>query len=325
MRTVPGRSARKPSSIRRRARLVLLAGATLAGVAIAGCTLDDHDSASLAAESQPGDVVRLAQYNVQFLLPEGTPDQVIEMAEHFPDDPERASLIGQGMACRDIVSFNESSNDARRADIFAAMEAHAAGCGRPALVDGGARFFDFASGPDNSQTSPVLDDEIAIASRFPIIEVHSTIYGSCSDIDCLADKGALHARVWRGPGHPARDAIDVFATHLNDGDDGIQTQQLEQLKQFILQHRDPGIPVIVMGDFNIGGNDGQMSDPGSFYNATLMRKLREAIPDLVDLGAYRRRHRRRPGRSSRLHLRRQRPGPAHEQPDGLLRGQVPSR
>jgi hypothetical protein len=255
----------------------------LAGVialaAVSGCMPDDNGATSLATVALGSDVVRLAQYNVQFLLPEATPGHVFDAVDHFPDSAARASLIGQAMACMDIVSFNETSNNARREDIFAAMEASAAACDRPPLVDGRTRFFDFAHGPDNSQTSPVLDDEIAIASRFPIIEVNSTIYEDCSDIDCLADKGVLHVRVWRGPGHPAKDAMDVFTTHLNNGDEATLNKQLDHLAHFIEVHNDPDTPVVVMGDFNISDREGENSNP--LYNI-MFAKLDAVIPGPIE-------------------------------------------
>jgi endonuclease/exonuclease/phosphatase family metal-dependent hydrolase len=236
-----------------------------------------------ALPSSGGDTIAIAQYNTQFLFPAFVPTFVLEAFNHFPDSSERATLIGQVLACRDIVSLNEVSNDDRRADIFAAMEANAANCGRAPLVDGGTRFWDFFVGPHNSQTDPVLDDEIAIASRFPITQVHTLVYTDCTAEDCFADKGALHARLWRGPGHHGRDALDVFITHTNNGDNGVLTSQLEELKGFIQAHHDPEIPAIVMGDFNIAGNPSDVSDSNSLYN-TMINKLREALPNLQDMG-----------------------------------------
>lgn len=255
--------------------------AILLGVAIAWALILSPSHVVRAQESDP---ISIAHYNVQFLFPSWVPGFVLDAFDHFPDSSQRASLIGQVMACRDIVSFNEISNDDRRADIFASMEANAAACGgRAPLIDGGVRFWDFFSGPHNSQTSPVLDDEIAIASRFPIIQVHTLVYTDCSGVDCLADKGALHARLWRGPGHNGHDAIDVFNTHTNDGDTAVLQSQLEELKNFILARHDPELPIIIMGDFNISGNPSDVGSPTSLYS-TMINKLREAVPGLVDTG-----------------------------------------
>ena len=209
-------------------------------------------------ECEGFDTIRLAQYNVQFQFPELTPDLILDHFDHFPSSGERAARIGAAVACMDIVAFQETSNDLRREAIFSAMEANAAACpaGRGPLIDFGSRFFDFVDGPDNSQTDPVVDDELAIASRFPIIEVHSMVFTDCSfPRDCLADKGAIHARLWRGPGHPASDSIDVFVTHLDTGGD-IRPGQLNELAAFIQTYDDPDTPAVIMGDFNIRGNTG---------------------------------------------------------------------
>ena len=236
------------------------------------------------ADHGPGsDTISIAHYNVQFLFPDWVPQFVLDAFGHFPATTARASAIGAQLACRDIISFNEVSNDPRRDDIFAALEANAAACGKPALVDGGARFWNFYVGPDNSQTDPVLNDEIAIASRFPITHVHTLVYNDCAGFDCFADKGALHVRLWRGPGHHGRDAIDVFTTHMNDGEPSILLSQLDQLAAFIQAHHDPALPAIVMGDFNIPGNPDDVTNVDSLYN-DMLEKLRGPLPELVDTG-----------------------------------------
>ena len=230
------------------------------------------------------DIVLLAHYNVQFLLPNETPGFVFNLADHLEPSSERAQKIGAALACQDIVSLNETSNNERREEIISAMNSNAAACGRPALVDGGSRFFDSVDGPDNSQTDPVIDDEVTIVSRFPIIEVHSITYEDCSGIDCLADKGALHARVWRGPGHPASDSIDVFTTHLNNGEPDVLRKQLDVLAAFIQARNDPKTPVVVMGDFNIAGNPSDVANSASVYNE-ILTKLGAVVPGgLQDLG-----------------------------------------
>ena len=255
-------------------------GVLLGTIGIAA--LAPHES--LRAHHGPGsDTISIAHYNVQFLFPDWVPQFVLDAFGHFPATTERASAIGQQLACRDIISFNEVSNDPRRDDIFAALEANAAACGKPALVDGGSRFWNFFVGPDNSQTDPVLNDEIAIASRFPITHVHTLIYNDCAGVDCFADKGALHVRVWRGPGHHGRDAIDVFTTHMNDGEPSILLAQLDQLAAFIQAHHDPALPAIVMGDFNIPGNPDDLTNVDSLYN-DMLEKLRGPLPELVDTG-----------------------------------------
>ena len=263
---------------RRKCRRIAVAAAAAAGLILVG------PSSTARAQGGPADPLAIAHYNVQFLFPSFFPSFIFDAFDHFPPTTGRAELIGKTMACQDIVSFNEVSNDERRADLFAAMEANAAACGTPARIDGGARFWDFFVGPHNGQTNPVLDDEIAIASRFPIVQTHTLVYEDCSGVDCLADKGALHARVWRGSGFHGRDALDVFVTHSNDGDAAVLQAQFAELRDFIKANHDPEIPVVVMGDFNTNGNPGEVSNPSSLYN-TMIATLREAVPDLDDRGA----------------------------------------
>jgi endonuclease/exonuclease/phosphatase family metal-dependent hydrolase len=241
-----------------------------------------------AALQVPADGIHLEQSNVQFLFPEGTPDIAFDWKNHFPDSPERAWLIGKEAACMDIVAFEEISNNARRQDIFDSMEANAAACpdGRiPLINDGtGPRYFDIFVGPHNSQTSPILDDEVAIASRFPIIEVHQTVFEECSVVECWADKGVIHVKVWRGPGHPSSDTMDIFATHLEAEDDSKIPAQLDQLAAFIAEHHDPGIPVVIMGDFNINGNPEYVTDPNSLYSMMIGKISQVLDAPLVDAG-----------------------------------------
>jgi hypothetical protein len=156
--------------------LILLAGVIAAGLLL------PREARLRAGTSADSDTISITHYNVQFLLPSWLPDFVFEAVDppHLPNSSLRASLIGAELACQDIVSLNEVSNDDRRADILQSMEANAAACGEPALIDGGTRFWDFYAAPHTSQTDPIVDDEVAIASRFPIIQVHSIEYSSCT-------------------------------------------------------------------------------------------------------------------------------------------------
>ncbi len=245
---------------------------------ISGTVLGKLDEGFINLRSQlkdlPKDPIKVAHYNVMFLFPEYWPDTIFELLGHMPDNSTRAELIGKALACQDIVSLNEVSNNDRRQDIFNAMNAHASNCSsdndRPRLVTdihGNKTFFDFTDGPDNSQVSPIIDDEIAIASRFPIIEVHTTVYTESSGIDSFADKGVLHARVWRGSGNPAQDAMDVFTTHLQNEDEAVRSAQLDQLANFINTYNDPNTPAIIMGDFNINESDAQYQEMINKLNA----------------------------------------------------------
>jgi endonuclease/exonuclease/phosphatase family metal-dependent hydrolase len=115
------------------------------------------------------------QYNVQFLTPwdEG------EIPGHWPNTSERATAIGEALACFDMVALNETVNDTRRAQIIGTMQAKAPFC--PNFLSGdlslipdstsqiqqkdelaeqgdeisGQSFFNFVDGPDLTYT-PVI-------------------------------------------------------------------------------------------------------------------------------------------------------------------------
>ncbi|RIA45513.1 endonuclease/exonuclease/phosphatase family metal-dependent hydrolase [Hephaestia caeni] len=100
---------------------------------------------------------------------------------------------------------------------------------------------------------------LAILSRYPIVASRSEPFGSrrCAGIDCLSNKGVLHARI-HIPGVPQ--PVDLFNTHMNSqGASGVSPQrhraahhlQTAVLSDFIdrVAHRD--MPLILGGDFNM--------------------------------------------------------------------------
>lgn len=97
-----------------------------------------------------------------------------------------------------------------------------------------------------------------LLSRHPIIAWAQTLYRQCSGDDCLANKGALHARI-QPRGHPT--AVDVFLTHTQAAHPtvggttaGARTAvraQIQHLAAFIRASRDPLTPAILFGDFNV--------------------------------------------------------------------------
>ncbi|MGW3481949.1 endonuclease/exonuclease/phosphatase family protein [Rhodococcus indonesiensis] len=122
-----------------------------------------------------------------------------------------------------------------------------------------------AEGPDERDIEE--DGGLLILSRHPITEIRSTIFRSCTGVDCFANKGAVMVRVDPADGPP----FHVVGTHLQAGsaasgswptDAGVGTgakgkraAQLRHLDSWILGVRDPDLPVVVMGDFNIDVNE----------------------------------------------------------------------
>ncbi|MCR5873613.1 endonuclease/exonuclease/phosphatase family protein [Phenylobacterium sp. J426] len=104
---------------------------------------------------------------------------------------------------------------------------------------------------------------LAIASVYPIVDSQGEPFNrrGCAGLDCLSNKGALHARL-AIPGAPV--TLDVFNTHLNSrkasraprsrtlAAHAIQTAELHD---FIEERRDPALPAILGGDFNMRGSE----------------------------------------------------------------------
>lgn len=237
--------------------------------------------------------VRVVQYNVQFLFSPSLRTALEAFNEsvksHYPGTVRRAETIGSRpeIACADIVFLNETSADGLRDEIIRAMEK--VSCGKPFLIrreNGVHASFDVVHGPDLEQKTvsghiegiftgaAIIDDELTIISRFPIIETHALIFKDASGVNKFAAKGILHARLWRGGESHASDIIDAFATHLNTDHKQIQISQIDELVSFIRSHKDanPKTPIILAGDFNIDANNAR-----SLYK-TLLKKLNNDIP-----------------------------------------------
>jgi endonuclease/exonuclease/phosphatase family metal-dependent hydrolase len=106
---------------------------------------------------------------------------------------------------------------------------------------------------------PLLTGGLMVASRYPIVANGAEPFsrGACAGLDCLANKGALHARI-AIPGVP--DPIEVFDTHMNSREASraapartLAAHQLqgEELEAFMAKTRDPTLPTVLGGDFNM--------------------------------------------------------------------------
>jgi endonuclease/exonuclease/phosphatase family metal-dependent hydrolase len=111
-------------------------------------------------------------------------------------------------------------------------------------------------------------DGIMLLSARPIIATDEIAYDECSGVDCLADKGAIWARVLIDGGEPTNEMpgnadnfVDVFCTHLNNNDTdtsmtvsdpkAARQAQLEQLHKFVVAKAAPDRPAFVLGDLNV--------------------------------------------------------------------------
>ncbi len=90
-------------------------------------------------------------------------------------------------------------------------------------------------------------------SKHRIVESHTTIYRQCDDIDCMADKGAIHARIRV----QAQGDYDIFLSHLQAGGSSdawnALKAQLSDLYRFVKAYSDPKRPALIMGDLNVVG------------------------------------------------------------------------
>ncbi len=69
----------------------------------------------------------IASYNVQFVTPE-VPllgRLLREIPGHKPNVAARAEAIGRALACFDLIALQETVNDRRRGELFAALSAMA--------------------------------------------------------------------------------------------------------------------------------------------------------------------------------------------------------
>jgi endonuclease/exonuclease/phosphatase family metal-dependent hydrolase len=235
-----------------------------------------------ALEPAWSETLQIAQYNVQFVTPWSWGGV---SRKHWPNTEARARAIGQSLACFDIVALNETINDRRRAEIFDEMERAGKDCRRSSRLANG-RSFAVVAGPKPDRLNfgqiarfvtgdaalSLLDDEVALASRLPVIATDSMTYSVARGSDALAAKGAIHARVWRGGSAPSTDALDLFVTHLQANHADVREMQLDELVAFIKQRSDPALPAILLGDLNIDGSLDAQSDPRAEYHA-MMRQL----------------------------------------------------
>ena len=272
-RTVLGRSlAGKPARAAMDALAVLLLAGTLAGT---GGHIAKAGAGNTVA---PGDMLRVASYNVQFV----TPDLPLvrhllrEWPGHKPNVTERAHAIAARLACFDVVALQETINDRRRRELFEGLETAGRGCGKASRLPSG-RTFAFVDGPDVEDGSwlPLVGNEVALASRLPVVAAGSHVYRTAAEEDALAAKGVLHVRLARS----ADDLIDVFVTHLQAGEEhgAVRRRQIEELASFIRARvNDAAHPVLVLGDFNVRGSRVDRQDAASDY-VFLLRTLNAAV------------------------------------------------
>jgi endonuclease/exonuclease/phosphatase family metal-dependent hydrolase len=151
-----------------------------------------------------------------------------------------ASIISQIRAFSpDVVGLCEVFSDGERRTIINAL-----GDIYPARLEG----------PDEDDLES--DGGLLLMTKHPVFDINFHIFRDCDGNDCFANKGILHMRL-RQAQWPV--SVDVFYSHMQDisTDEGEDTlfAQLDKMNQFVNQHRNFAMPMIIMGDLNIPGND----------------------------------------------------------------------
>ncbi|KAG7397418.1 hypothetical protein PHYBOEH_000772 [Phytophthora boehmeriae] len=165
----------------------------------------------------------------------------------------RVALLLRKIARFDVVILQEMFETGPRQKRFV-RDAYAMGfryhCGSvwPRLLD-----------------SRLIDGGLLILSRFPIVERDQIAFSQGSGSDGICAKGVLYARIQLSP--DLSDSLHVFTTHTQAGDNrkeyGIRLAQLQEMHRFIARtiRNDPGVPVLITGDFNLDARHDLVHDP----------------------------------------------------------------
>ncbi|RLN60595.1 hypothetical protein BBP00_00005901 [Phytophthora kernoviae] len=167
----------------------------------------------------------------------------------------RVALLLRKMARFDVVILQEMFEAGPRQKRFV-RDAYAMGfryhCGSvwPRLLD-----------------SRLIDGGLLILSRFPIVERDQLAFSQGSGSDGICAKGVLYARIQLSP--DLSDSLHVFTTHTQAGDNrkeySIRLAQLQEMHRFIARtiRDDPGVPVLITGDFNLDARHDLIHDTHS--------------------------------------------------------------
>lgn len=92
---------------------------------------------------------------------------------------------------------------------------------------------------------------VMIASKFPITALEKIRYSQCKGYDCYAHKGAILVEV-----NAPQQRFQLFGTHMQSGgSNALKLQEQLEAAALLQRHRQPGVPQLIAGDFNIRQND----------------------------------------------------------------------
>lgn len=132
---------------------------------------------------------------------------------------------------------------------------------------------------------------LAIASAYPIADAAGEPFNrrGCAGLDCLSNKGALHARLVV-PGAPT--TVDIFNTHMNSRRASRAPRsrtlsahaiQAAELADFLSARRDPGSPAILGGDFNMRGSEARFGVFDALLPMELVHRHCVGRPDACEV------------------------------------------
>lgn len=243
--------------------LPLLAGAALAIVAFESAGGARPVAAPIATAPAPFDgSLSVLTYNVHGLpwpFAKGRPAAFRQIAARL------AALRAEGTAPQIVVMQEAFTHAAaqigREAGYPYVVYGPAAGQrGAPADDAASEAFLAHAHWTRGETEGPLLDSGLVILSDYPIVAAETVAYprDACAGYDCLANKGAVLARV-AIPGLAT--PVDIVTTHLNCRErtgvavtraDQAYARELATLTAFVAHAHDPRLPLIVAGDFNVG-------------------------------------------------------------------------
>ncbi len=181
-------------------------------------------------------------HHIRDLLLDGEGVDVVLIQEGFIDDTETIA---------DILGFSE-----RITGAGSALSSHAFACGE-CLPDTRQRKWWKGEG-----IGAWAGSGLHIFSAYPIVGIERMAFGetACAGYDCLANKGAVLARIiLPGAPHP----VDVITTHLNSTNAAdvpkaethfAHERQVRRLADFWIRATEQDHPAIIGGDFNIRGS-----------------------------------------------------------------------
>ena len=145
-------------------------------------------------------------------------------------------------------------------------------------------------GPHN-EPDP-LSGGLLLLSSDPITAADSLVFRSSQGEDALSSKGALFARI--------DDAVDVFITHFQSDNPELsvptfgpgrnaadrQGYQLRALRSFVESCRNPDLPALVVGDFNLDAVGGAFKPGLTADQRNTLRAQQSLLREVMNVDAH---------------------------------------